>query len=65
MNPTPWRILAFVLVAGAVSILLAPRTRPGAAGRPWRIDPADTASERPPPEQPQAGDTRPRAPALH
>lgn len=65
MSPTAWRILALVLAAGAVSILLAPRTRPRTGGRPWRIDQADTVAAAPPAESPETAENQPANVALH
>lgn len=65
MSTTAWRILALVLAAGAVSILLTPRTRLRGGGRPWRIDQADAAAETPPAESPETAQNQPANVALH
>ena len=65
MSTTAWRILAFVVAAGAVSILLAPRMRPRTGERPWRIDQADTPAAAPPAKSPEPAPDQPANVALH
>lgn len=65
MSPTVWRILAVVLAAGAVSVLLAPRTRSNSGRRPWRVDQADTAAAAAPAESAEIAENPRANVALH